>query len=120
MEPEVASALRRGGLIDITTRGRRTGEPRRIELVFFDFDGRLYISGRPGRRGWYANLQADPRFTFHLKRGVKADLPARARPVTDPDERRAVMTRIAQAWRTDPEPMIAGSPLVEVTIEDGR
>jgi hypothetical protein len=29
----------------------------------------------------------DPRFAFHLKHGVVADLPAEAEVITDPDER---------------------------------
>jgi len=69
-------ALRRGHTIDITTTGRRSGQPRRIEIVFHNFDGRIYITGRPSRqtRAWIHNLEADPRFTFHLKGAVRADL----------------------------------------------
>ena len=43
---------------------------------------------------WHANLLADPDFTFHLKNGIRADLPARATPVTDPAERQAVLAEI--------------------------
>ena len=72
MDDRVAEALKHGGVMDITTTGRRTGLPRRIELVFHNIDGRILISGRPGfPRGWIANLKADPRFTFHLKRGIQ-------------------------------------------------
>ena len=56
--------------------------------------GALYISGMPGRRAWMANLHADPRLTFHLKRGVEADLPATARIITDEAERRPILERI--------------------------
>ena len=84
-------ALAQGGTVDITTHGRKTGQPRRIEIVFFNFDGRVYISGMPGRRGWYANLLADPKLTFHLKGRVVADLPARAIPITDEEARRALL-----------------------------
>lgn len=51
---------------------------------------RTYISGLPGSRGWYANVVADPEFVFHLKETAHVDLPARARPMTDPGERRRV------------------------------
>lgn len=112
----VQAALSHGERMDITTTGRRSGRPHRVELVFHNFDGRLYISGRPGRRDWYANLVAEPRFTFHLKQGITADLAAEARQIPDPDARRDVLTRIAQVWRTDPERLIADSPLVEVRI----
>ena len=119
-EPRVAEALRRGGLIDITTSGRRTGRPRRIEIVFFGIDGRVYITGSPGSRGWLANLQADPRLTFHLKRGVVADLPATARIVTDPVERRMVVETACRAWNRldDMDAFAAGSPVIEVVFDE--
>ena len=120
MDDRISRALSRGHLIDITTTGRQSGEPRRIELVFHNIDGRIYISGMPGRRrSWIANLEAQPEFTFHLKGPVSADLPARARVITDPAERRAVLTRVAQAWRrTDIDRMVDSSPLIEVEILD--
>ena len=114
----VTRALSRGHTIDITTTGRRTGLARRIETVFHNIDGRIVLSGLPGPRSWYANLLADPRFTFHLKGAVQADLSATARPILEPDERRAVMARVARNWRRDDlEVMLERSPLVEVTFE---
>ena len=116
-DERVARALSRGHTIDITTTGRKTAEPRRIETVFHNIDGRIVLSGMPGKRSWYANLLAEPRFTFHLKGAVKADLPARARAILEPTERREVMARVAQNWgRTDLDVMLAHSPLVEVTF----
>jgi deazaflavin-dependent oxidoreductase (nitroreductase family) len=119
MDETITQALSHGGTIDITTTGRRTGLPRRIEIVFFNFGGRLYISGMPSRRrrSWLANLEAQPAFTFHLKGRVNADLPATAREITDPAERRDILARVARAWRrNDLDGMVAYSPLVEVTI----
>ena len=122
MNDNVRRALAHGHTIDITTTGRKTGIPRRIEIVFHNFDGRLYISGLPRsdrRRAWLANLVAHPAFTFHLKGAVRADLPAMAREVTDPVERQAVLGKVARVWRrTDVDNMVAHSPLVEVTIAD--
>ena len=120
LDERITRALSRGHRIDITTTGRTSGQPRRIELVFHNIDGRIIISGLPGRRSWYANLLADPRMTFHLTGPVKADLPARARPITEPEERRAVMARVAANWqRTDLEVMLRRSPLIEVTFDSG-
>ena len=120
MDDRTRRALSRGHVIDITTTGRQTGDPRRIEIVFFNLDGHLYISGMPGRkRSWLANLEANPEFTFHLKGAVAADLPARARVVTDPAERRPLLEQVARAWqRTDVDTMVDSSPLVEVEILD--
>ena len=122
MDEAVRRALGRGRTIDITTTGRRTGSPRRIEMAFHNFDGRLFISGMPSRRkrSWLANLEADPHFTFHLKGAeAAADLPAIARVITDEGERRAVLALVAAVWRRrDIEEMVANSPLIEVTILD--
>ena len=122
MDDPIRAALSRGGTIDITTTGRRSGEPRRIEIVFHRIDGRMWISGMPSprRRSWIANLAADPRLTVHLKGPLAvADLPAVARIVTDEAERRTVLERVARAWnRTDVDRMVAQRPLIEVTIQE--
>ena len=116
----ISTALERGGIIDITTTGRQSGRPRRIEIVFFNFDGRVYISGMPGRRAWIANLAADPRLTFHLKQGIQADLPATARIITAESERRRIIERVCATWnRMDRvEAFVAGAPLFEVSFDD--
>jgi deazaflavin-dependent oxidoreductase (nitroreductase family) len=121
MDDTTRAALSRGGTIDITTTGRRTGRARRIEIVFHRIDGRIWISGLPSprKRAWLANLEADPEFTFHLKGPIAvADLPATARVVTGEAERRLVLERVARAWRrTDLDRMVVQSPLIEVTID---
>ena len=120
MDEQVKQALECDRTIDITTTGRKTGQPRRIEIWFHNLDGHLYITGQPGRRDWYANMVANPEFTFHLKGRVKADLPARARPITDEVERREVMSRIIDGLGggRDLEAWVEGSPLVEIEIEN--
>jgi deazaflavin-dependent oxidoreductase (nitroreductase family) len=120
-DDRVRDALSRPmNVIDITTTGRKTGEARRLEIVLHNIDGHLYISGtpRPERRSWLANLDANPNFTVHLKRGVKADLPATAREITDPKERRQVLEGVARHWnRGDVDVMVNYSPLIEVTVK---
>ena len=117
-DERVARALSRGHTIDITTIGRKSGQPRQIETVFHNIDGRIVLSGLPGKRSWYANLLANQHFTFHLKGAVEADLPATARAIVEPVERREVMGRVAQNWgRTDLDMMLERSPLVEVTFD---
>jgi deazaflavin-dependent oxidoreductase (nitroreductase family) len=122
MDDAVRDAIAHGRrLIDITTIGRRTGEPRRIEITYQIIDDRIYISGMPvaGRtRAWLRNLAAEPRFTFHLKGRVVADLPATARVITDEAERRAVFTEIVKVWTNqEVETMTRHAPLVEVTVD---
>lgn len=118
MKAEIAKALEIDRTIDITTKGRSSGEPRRVEIWFHNVDGRIYITGMPGPRSWYANTLSEPQMTFHLKESVKADLPARARPITDADERRQVLTCIHSGLgRDNLDEWLARSPLVEVHFE---
>jgi deazaflavin-dependent oxidoreductase (nitroreductase family) len=121
IDERIAQALERDRTIDITTIGRRSGKPRRIEIWFYRAGGSIYLSGRPGRRSWYANLLSHPDFTFHLKGTVRADLPARARPVTDPGKRRAVLTTILADMQMsrELEAWVSGSPLMEVEFVQG-
>ena len=121
MDATVRAALDRSQTIDLTTTGRRSGEPRRIEIVLHNLDGRLVISGMPvaGRtRAWLHNVEADPAVTIHLKNGgVMADVSGAARVVTDPVERRALLEGVARNWgRTDVDVMMEHSPQIEVTV----
>ncbi|HEX5165885.1 MAG TPA: nitroreductase/quinone reductase family protein [Thermomicrobiales bacterium] len=119
MDQQIREQLQQGQTIDITTTGRKSGKPSRIEIAFQNIDGTVYISGLPGKRDWYANLVANPAFTFHLKQSLTADLPAQARPITDPAERRAVLTPFTTNWNyaKDLEKWMDGSPLVAVSFD---
>jgi len=118
MDERVKQALERDRTIDITTRGRKTGKPRRTEIWFHTVGGYLYITGTPGRRDWYANLLAHPEFTFHLKQSVRADLPARAMPILDKARRRTILAAIHKklSGHRDLDAWVEGSPLVAVEL----
>src|SRR6186713_1065102 len=121
MDDTIHRALDRGHTIDMTTTGRHTGKARRIEIVFHNLDGRIVISGVPVRgrtRAWLHNLEADPRITLHLKGPLAhADVEGTARVVTDPAERRQLLTGVARNWnRMDIDLMVEASPLIEVTV----
>ena len=122
MDEAIRTALARDLTIDITTTGRRSGRPRRVEIWFHRSEGRYIITGTPGTRDWYANLLANPRFTFHLKESVKADLSATAAPITDPDEKRRLILGASRIWsrpRADTiDDWVLGSPLVEVVFDE--
>ena len=120
MNEQVREALARDRVIDITTTGRKSGQPRRIETWFHNLDGRVYLTGTPGPRDWNANLVANPRFTFHLKESATADLSARAMPIVELAERRAVLARILEniGRSGDLNAWVAGSPLVQVSFDE--
>ena len=114
--------------VDITTIGARTGRPRRIEVWFYRVDGQVYLSTQPARRSWYANLLANPQFTFHLKHGIRADLAATGTPVRDVQLRSHVFASIIDDLNQPSNPAglyqpveplsawLAGTPLVRVNF----
>lgn len=112
-----ASSTMADRTIDITTTGRRSGEARRIEIVFYRLDDDIYLSGIPApkTRDWLANLAAQPDFTFHLKHGVIADLAATAAVVVDPVERRRVLAVFVEQFnkRNGPD-----SPWPEAVLDE--
>lgn len=105
MNAEIQNALDQGGIADVTTVGRKSGEPRRIEIYFHQFDGKYYLTGRPGRkRDWEANIKAQPEFILHLKRGVTEDLEVVGETEPDPQVRRAILLRaLVESFDSDPE-----------------
>lgn len=117
--------------IDITTTGRRSGQPRRIEIVFYRFEDSVYLSGLPGPRprGWLLNLTAEPNLVFHLKHGVVADLQASATVITDPAARRRILSQFVEEFnqRHDPDgpwpiavldDWVQRSPLAKISFQD--
>ena len=113
MDAGVRAALEADPLVDITTQGRTSGEARRIEMPLRLRQGRIFISGRPGKRSWYANILANPLVTIHVKRGASADLSVRGRAITDPAEKRAVLALFTAAAALDA--WVDGAPLVELS-----
>ena len=123
MDSATTTALASDGTVDITTIGARSGLPRRTEIWFLHLDGRTFITGTPGPRGWYANLLADGRFTFHLKESTRADLEARAVPVLDEQTRRWVFSQ-PHPWNdwygreATLDDLVSDAPMVEVLFAD--
>jgi deazaflavin-dependent oxidoreductase (nitroreductase family) len=118
--------------IDITTVGRRSGQERRIEICFYRVGDTIYLTGVPAakRRDWLANLEATPGFTFHLKNGVQADLPATATVITDLELRRGILGPIVEEYNArwspdspfphgDLDEWVSNSPVALVTFVDG-
>jgi deazaflavin-dependent oxidoreductase (nitroreductase family) len=140
MRDDVRAALSLGAsptledrTIDITTTGRRSGAPRRLEIVFYRLGDDIYLSGIPAPkpRDWLLNLEAHPQFTFHLKHGVVADLAAVATVIVDSVERRRVLAAFVEefnrrhhgdtAWlEAVLDEWVEHSPLAKVTFEEAQ
>jgi hypothetical protein len=131
LDERVEGALAKGGVIDVMSPGRRSGRPRRIDIVFHNMDGRIYITGTssPRRSDSLGNLDARPELTLHLMDPVRVYLSAHAHIVEDETERRRILAPIARSWRRndsglwadeprpDVETMVRLSPLIEVTLD---
>lgn len=123
MNTELWQALVNGLTCDITTIGRTSGQPRRIEIWYFVVDGRVYLTGTPGPRDWLKNMRANPQCILHIKEGASADLPARAVVIDEPTERQRIMGAVMSqnSWfvqqQYDLAAWVAGSPLAEIVFE---
>ncbi len=120
-------ALETDSVIDIVTTGARSGLQRTTEIWFMNVSGRIIICGTPGGTGgggprvprdWLANLIAYPEFAFCLKESMEVCLPARATPVGDVAQRRALMSAPETQWYRDQvdsvDDLIQHSPIVDV------
>lgn len=102
--------------IDITTFGRRSGLPRRIEIWWFRIEGRFIITGTPGRRDWIANVMDDPRIIIHVN---GRDIETTVTPVLDPAFRRRVFTQPETSWYTTQEELdrlVRTAPMIQVDL----
>ncbi len=103
--------------IDLTTFGRRSGLPRRVEIWWFHVDGRFVITGTPGRRDWFANVNARPEAIIHVD-GL--DLTATVRTISDRAFRLRVFTHPGVTWyRTQAEldELVDKAPMIEVLFD---
>jgi hypothetical protein len=130
MNEDIKKALERDRTIDIITIGVKTGLPRRIEIWFTNVNGRIIICGTPNAEGgkgartprdWLANLRANPDFTFCLKESLQMELPAKAMEITDPEDRRYLMSAPETQWYRDQvesiDILVKESPIVEVFLK---
>jgi deazaflavin-dependent oxidoreductase (nitroreductase family) len=109
--------LARHRTIDLTTIGRRSRLPRRIEIWWFYVDEAFIITGTPGPRDWYANVVADPKVIIHV---AGHDLPATAHPISDVDARSRVFDSELTRWyssQAQRQRLIDQAPMVEVIFD---
>ena len=101
----------------MSTRGRRSGRTRRVEIWCVVVEGTIVLTGIPGARHWLANLRAHPEAVLRLREPA-GDLEVVAEEVTDPGTRRRIAE---QAWLLQPwyaaqpysiDDWVRGSPMV--------
>ena len=82
----------------LTTKGRKTGEPRTTPLIYAQ-DGDDFVivaskGGAPEHPGWFENLSKDPNVELQVLDDV---FPARAR-VAEGDERERLWRKANEVW----------------------
>jgi deazaflavin-dependent oxidoreductase (nitroreductase family) len=119
MDQKITKALQEDRLVDITVIGRKTGEPRKFEIMLRRHAGKYYIAGQPQPKDWYANMLAEPAITLHLKQSAQADLPATAHVVVDEADRRDLFQRFFgdTDMMDDLERWVAHAKLIELELE---
>lgn len=96
---EVGHDWKRGSkILLLTTKGRKSGEPRTTPLIY-ENAGDAYVvvaskGGAPEHPGWYANLAKTPEVELQVRDEV---FPAHAR-VADGEERERLWKLAAQQW----------------------
>ncbi|MFL5963258.1 MAG: nitroreductase family deazaflavin-dependent oxidoreductase [Gaiellaceae bacterium] len=83
----------------LTTKGRKTGQPRTTPLIYEQADDDTYVivaskGGAPEHPGWYENLEKDPQVELQVKDEV---FPARAH-TAEGEEREQLWKLAAQQW----------------------
>jgi deazaflavin-dependent oxidoreductase (nitroreductase family) len=116
--PSDIEMLSRTRTIDLTTIGRRTGEPRTVEIWWFHVDGRFIITGTPGRRDWLANVRANPAVVVSAH---GQSFSASTSEIEDADFKRRVFTDPQIGWyrtQADLDHLVETAPMIEVTFPD--
>jgi proline iminopeptidase len=97
---EVGHIWKRGSkILLLTTKGRKTGEPRTAPLIYEDTGDGAYVivaskGGAPEHPGWYENLSKDPAVEVQVKGDV---FRARAR-TAEGEERERLWKLAARQW----------------------
>ena len=108
----LAELLRSRCVLLLTTRGRKTGQPRTGAVSFMPVEDHFVVfSGWGVGSNWFKNIRANPEVTVRVGR---QQLRATARVVEDPERRRQLMLQM-QARSSGCGPPRPMRPLLKLT-----
>jgi F420H(2)-dependent quinone reductase len=68
---KMGSSMAGGPVLLLTTKGKKTGQPRTVPVMYFDSDGdRVVVASAGGsatHTAWFKNLDRDPNVTVEVK-----------------------------------------------------
>ena len=102
--------------IDLTTYGRKSGQPRRIEIWWFRINGQFIITGTAGRRDWLANVRANPSVIVHVD---GRDIETTVSLIEDRDRRLEVFNEPNTRWystQAQLDRLLDEAPMIEVHL----
>ncbi|WKG10872.1 nitroreductase family deazaflavin-dependent oxidoreductase [Nocardia sp. PE-7] len=87
--------------LQLTTIGRKSGEPRKVMLTAPIIDGDTIVivasrAGDPTHPAWFLNLRDNPNVEVSLREGPERPMTAR---VATPDERATLWPRVTAAYK---------------------
>lgn len=104
-----------GRVIELETRGRRSGLARRVAVGYVDAaDGSLSISATDPETQWARNLLAEPRCRVRDEQGWRDCI---ATPLED-DDHRATVTALVLRYGT-PSERLGSGPSFRLSCDDG-
>lgn len=97
---KIGSSMFGGRVLLLTTKGRKTGKPRTVPVMYFDDGGSQVViasaGGSPTHPAWFRNLSHDPNVTVEMK---GRQYQARAEVATGSERERIWSQVIAQQPR---------------------
>ncbi|MFE9789902.1 nitroreductase family deazaflavin-dependent oxidoreductase [Nocardia salmonicida] len=87
--------------LQLTTIGRKSGEPRKVMLTAPIIDGDMIVivasrAGDPTHPAWFLNLRDNPNVEVSLRNGPERPMTAR---VATPDERATLWPRVTSSYK---------------------
>ena len=96
MQPMALEALQRQRFLYLTTVGRKSGQPRTIEIWFVLYQGRFYVNAeRRHKAHWVQNIRGNPEVSVRVR---KRRFRGQGR-LLDPDQNRLEWQTVAALSR---------------------
>lgn len=85
------------GILELTTTGRKSGQPRTVSLVYIKSESAYVVAGSNAGRdrhpAWFMNLRSHPHVSIRIQKQQIAALAS----IADPEQRRVLWEHLVEA-----------------------